>query len=139
MTRADIRRSIRALDEDVLRELQRGATFAVTLPNGLWPLLTLIVAEDGVGEAAVEASRNRRLPFRRVLSRRRIDALLSRRYVRREQDRLLPTVRGVGAVRPLVFVRADGAYLNWLRGLRLAEIAAFPAADGGNGNPAAPV
>lgn len=112
----------RTLDADVRRELRRGETFAVILPSRLWPLLDSIVAEGGIEEQALLEATGRSGVLRRRLAKRHIEQLCTLGYVRRLGARLVPTVSGIGAVRPFVSLQLGGSTLQKLRELRRGEI-----------------
>lgn len=112
-----------AWDEDVQYELRRGRAAAAALPARLWAVLNEIVSDPGETEAVLRTSgRNLDLlgPWR---MRRAVAGLVSLGYVRREDDRLFPTVAGIGVVRPFMSLSPSSSQFPALREMRRAETA----------------
>ncbi|MFB7843186.1 hypothetical protein [Microbacterium sp. NPDC056052] len=111
------------LDAEVQRELKRGETFGVTLPAPLWELLNRVVSAEGVEQEALLGPGGRVTAFRVFRARRRIDELRRLGYVRRDGDRWMPTVAGMGVVRPFMSPKTSSAMFPVLREMRRAETA----------------
>ncbi|WP_353114328.1 hypothetical protein [Microbacterium sp.] len=111
------------LDADVEHELRRGEVFAVTLPRSAARMLHVLassVSEEARTEAPVRHRHLGGLRDRRVWTR-----LSAMRFIRRENDRILPTVAGIGAAYPyLAGLDSGPVSAATLRELRRAELVA---------------
>ena len=106
---------------EVRRELRRGAMFGVTLSARSRSLLEEVVAAGGEDVAELGAARGLGSWVRRRRARTVITRLTTLGYVRHDGGRLVPTVAGVGVVRPALGFTAQHETLLVLCAMRAAE------------------
>lgn len=117
------RAALSALNEDVQRELRRGRASGAALSTRLWGILNEIVSDPGETELARLRSGRRFGLLRPQRIRRAITGLVALGYVRRDGDRLVPTVAGIGVVRPFMSLDSQSSQFPALRDMRMRETA----------------
>lgn len=113
-----------ALDLDIQRALSQGKTFAITVPTRVWMLLNHVVEADGTSMEALLSRDGGWHGLHRWRNRRALDQLLRRGYLRRDGELVIPTVRGIGAIRPYMSMDPTSTGFPALRDRRRQELAA---------------
>ena len=112
------------LDQGIQRALARGRTFAASLPTYAWMTLNRIAETDSVSvDALFERGEGQGL-LHRWKTRRALDHLLSRGYLRQDDGRVVLTVCGIGAIRPYMSMDPTSSAFPALRERRRQELAA---------------
>ncbi|KJL24893.1 hypothetical protein NFX31_09895 [Microbacterium azadirachtae] len=112
------------LDEGIQRALSRGRTFAASLPTHAWMTLNQIADAERMSVEGLLARGAGQGLLHRWRTRRALNHLLSRGYLRRDGEHVIPTVAGIGAIRPYMSMDPTSSAFPALRERRRQELAA---------------